>query len=109
MIAAISINRYRRIHELAILKALGGSRGLLLFSLGTEFGLIGGFAGLVGLGLGCLLSWSILYFFFDLSWAINMSVLLTGFLMTVALTLVTGFLGTYRLLGFPPLSVLRQE
>jgi hypothetical protein len=25
------------------------------------------------------------------------------------LTLVTGFLGTYRLLGFPPLSVLRQE
>ena len=42
MIAAISINRYRRLHELAILKALGGSRGLLLFALGTEFGLIGG-------------------------------------------------------------------
>ena len=109
MIAAISINRYRRLHELAILKALGGSRGLLLFSLSTEFGLIGSFAGLVGLGLGCLLSWAILYFFFDLSWAFNMSVLLTGLLMTIALTLVTGFLGTYRLLGFPPLSVLRQE
>ena len=71
MIAAISINRYRRVHELAILKALGGSRGLLLFSLSTEFGLIGGFAGLVGLGLGCLLSWAILYFFFDLSWVIE--------------------------------------
>ena len=109
MIAAISINRYRRVHELAILKALGGSRGLLLFSLGTEFGLIGGFAGVIGLGLGCLLSWSILYFFFDLSWVINMSVLLTGLLMTIVLTLFTGFLGTYRLLGFPPLSVLRQE
>jgi len=109
MIAAISINRYRRLHELAILKALGGNRGLLLFSLGTEFGLIGGFSGLVGIGLGCLLSWSILHFFFELSWAINMPVLLTGLLMTVLLTLVTGFLGTYRLLGFPPLSVLRQE
>ena len=109
MIAAISINRYRRLHELAILKALGGSRGLLLFSLGTEFGLIGGFAGLIGLGLGCLLSWSILYFFFDLPWALNMTGLLTGLLMTIALTLVTGFLGTYRLLGFPPLSVLRHE
>ena len=109
MIAAISINRYRRLHELAILKALGGSRGLLLFSLGTEFGLIGGFAALVGIGLGCLLSWSILYFFFDLTWAINMSVLMTGFLITIVLTLITGFLGTYRLLGFPPLSVLRQE
>ncbi len=109
MIAAISINRYRRLHELAILKALGGNRGLLLFSLGTEFGLIGGFSGLVGIGLGCLLSWSILHFFFELSWAINMPVLLTGLLMTILLTLVTGFLGTYRLLGFPPLSVLRQE
>ena len=109
MIAAISINRYRRLHELAILKALGGSRGLLLFSLGTEFGLIGGFAGLVGIGLGCLLSWSILYFFFDLTWTLNMTHLLTGLLMTIALTLVTGILGTYRLLGFPPLSVLRQE
>lgn len=109
MIAAISINRYRRLHELAILKALGGSRGLLLFSLGTEFCLIGGFAALVGISLGCLLSWSILHFFFDLTWAINMPVLLTGLLMTVLLTLVTGFLATYRLLGFPPLSVLRQE
>ena len=109
MIAAISINRYRRQHELAILKALGGSRGILLFSLGTEFGLIGGFAGLVGLGLGCLLSWSILHFFFDLTWTINLTVLLTGLLMTIILTLVTGVLGTYRLLGLPPLSVLRQE
>ena len=73
MIAAISINRYRRQHELAILKALGGNRRLLLFSLGTEFGLIGGFAGLVGLSLGCLLSWSILHFFFDLTWTINLT------------------------------------
>ncbi len=109
MIAAISINRYRRLHELAILKALGGSRGLLLFSLGLEFGVIGGFAGLVGIGLGCLLSWSILYFFFDLTWAINIPVLISALLMTVLLALGTGLLGTYRLLGFPPLSVLRQE
>ena len=109
MIAAISINRYRRLHELAIVKALGGSRSLLLFSLGMEFGLIGTFAGLVGLGLGCLLSWAILHTFFDLTWTVDLTVLVTGLLLTIALTLTTGFLGTYRLLGFPPLSVLRQE
>lgn len=109
MIAAISINRYRRLHELAIVKALGGSRSLLLFSLGMEFGLIGAFAGLVGLGLGCLLSWSILHIFFDLTWTVDLTLLITGFLLTIALTLTTGFLGTYRLLGTPPLSVLRQE
>ncbi len=109
MIAAISINRYRRVHELAILKALGGQRGLLLFSLGTEFGIIGGFAGLVGIVLGCLLSWSILYFFFELTWVIHIPFLLIGLLITILLSLLTGFLGTYRLLGFPPLSVLRQQ
>lgn len=109
MIAAISINRYRRLHELAIVKALGASRSLLLLSLGMEFGLIGAFAGLVGLGLGCLLSWSILHFFFDLAWGFDPITLITGFLLTIVLTLTTGFLSTYRLLGFPPLSVLRQE
>jgi putative ABC transport system permease protein len=109
MIAAISINRYRRLHELAILKTLGGSRHLLLFSLGMEFGLIGTFAGLVGLGLGCLLSWSILHFFFDLTWTFDLVLLITGLLLTIVLTLMTGFLGTYRLLGYPPLSVLRHE
>jgi putative ABC transport system permease protein len=109
MIAAISINRYRRLFDLAILKALGGGRSLLLFSLGMEFGLIGAFAGLVGLGLGCLLSWSILHFFFDLTWTFDPIVLITGLLLTIVLTLMTGFLSTYRLLGFPPLSVLRQE
>jgi putative ABC transport system permease protein len=109
MIAAISINRYRRLHELAIVKALGGSRRLLVFSLGVEFGVIGACAGLVGLGLGCLLSWSLLYFFFDLTWTFDLILLSTGLLLTILLTLLTGFLGTYRLLGFPPLSVLRQE
>jgi putative ABC transport system permease protein len=109
MIAAISINRYRRLHELAIVKALGGSRRLLVFSLGVEFGVIGACAGLVGLGLGCLLSWSLLYFFFDLTWTFDLILLSTGLLLTILLTLMTGFLGTYRLLGFPPLSVLRQE
>jgi putative ABC transport system permease protein len=109
MIAAISINRYRRLHELAILKALGGSRSVLLFSLGMEFGLIGACAGIVGLGLGCLLSWSLLHIFFDMTWTFDPIIFLTGLLLTMVLTLLTGFLSTYRLLGFPPLSVLRQE
>ncbi|MEE8124261.1 MAG: FtsX-like permease family protein [Nitrospirales bacterium] len=109
VIAAISVNRYRRLHELAILKVLGGSRGLLLFSLGMEFGVIGGFAALIGLGLGCLLSVSILHVFFELTWTLDLPLLFTGLLLTILLTLLTGFLATYRLLGFPPLSVLRQE
>jgi len=36
-------------------------------------------------------------------------VLATGFAATIALTLLVGFLSTYRILGQPPLSVLRHE
>lgn len=109
MVAAISINRYRRLQELAIVKALGGSRSVLLFSLGMEFGVIGACAGLVGLGLGCLLSWLVLHFFFDLKWMFDPQLLVFGLVLTIVLTVMTGFLSTFRLLGFPPLSVLRQE
>ncbi|MGD9852774.1 MAG: ABC transporter permease [Nitrospirales bacterium] len=109
MMAAISINRYRRLQELAILKAIGGTRFLLVGSLGIEFGLIGGFAGLLGLSLGALLSWAIVHFFFDLPWNIDLSFFAVGWWITVAGAVLTGLLGTYRLLGFPPLPILRQE
>src|SRR5690606_34134371 len=109
MMAAISINRYRRLQELAILKALGGSRMLLLGSLGVEFGCIGGFGGLVGLTLGALLSWVIVHFFFDLPWNMTIGFFTTGWWLTILATTITGLLGTYRLLGFPPLPILRQD
>ncbi len=109
MITAISINRYRRLHELAILKALGGSRRILVFSLGIEFVVIGAFAGLVGLGLGTGLSWALLHFFFDLPWNFDPAFLLTGLLMVIFLTLLTGMSSTYRLLRLPPLPILRQD
>lgn len=109
MMAAISINRYRRLQELAILKALGGSRTLLLGSLGIEFGFIGGFGGLTGLGLGALLSWGIVHFFFDLPWQMTIGFVSAGWGLTVLATIFTGLLGTYRLLGFPPLPILRQD
>ncbi len=109
MVAAISINRFRRLKELAILKSLGGSRGRLVFSLGVEFGLVGGFAGLIGLGLGNFLSWSVLHFFFDLPWHFDPLFFLIGLLTVIFLTLLTGVASTYRLLSLPPLSVLRQD
>ena len=109
MIAAISINRYRRLQELAILKALGGSRGLLVCSLGAEFAVVGGFAGLMGLGLGNFLSWALLYFFFDLPWQFDPMLFILGLGIVILLTLLTGIISTYHLMRLPPLPVLRQE
>ncbi len=109
MTAAVSSTRYRRLYESAILKAIGGTRRIVAASLAVEFALIGGLAGLIGVGLACALSWAILHFFLDLSWTVQPVVLGWGLLATVGLAVAVGLLSTFKILGEPPLAVLRQE
>ena len=78
-------------------------------SFAVEFALIGGLAGLIGVGLASVLSWAILHFFLDLPWTVQPVVLAWGLLATVGLALAVGLLSTFRILGEPPLAVLRQE
>ena len=109
MTAALSSTRYRRLYESAILKAIGGTRGIVVESFAVEFALIGGLAGLIGVGLASALSWAILHFFLDLPWTVQPLVLGWGLLATVGLAVAVGLLSTFKILGEPPLAVLRQE
>ncbi len=109
MTAAVSSTRFRRLYESAILKAIGGTRRVVVVSFALEFALIGGLAGLIGVGLASVLSWAILHFFLDLAWTIQPLVLGWGVLATVSLAVAVGLLSTFRILGEPPLAVLRQE
>ena len=109
MTAALSTTRYRRVYEAAILKALGGTRHVIAQSLAIEFGILGGFSGLIGVTLASILSWAVLHFFLDLEWTIQPILLATSLFFTILLTLTIGFLNTYRLLRFPPLAVLRHD
>ena len=109
MVAALSSTRYRRLYESAILKAIGGTRQIIVKSFAVEFALVGGLAGLIGVGLASALSWVILHFFLDIAWTVQPVVLGWGLLATVGLAVVVGFLSTFKILGEPPLAVLRQE
>lgn len=109
MTAAVSSTRYRRLYESAILKAIGGTRRIVVSSFAVEFALIGGLAGLIGVGLASALSWAILHFFLDLSWTFQPLVLGWGLMATVGLAVAVGLLSTFKILGEPPLAVLRQE
>jgi putative ABC transport system permease protein len=51
----------------------------------------------------------LLRFIFELPWLLHPQVLLIGLGLTMGLTLIVGFLSTYRLLGQRPLTVLRHE
>ena len=109
MVTAMSSTRYRRVYESAILKAIGGTRQRILQSFAIEFALIGSLAGLLGVSLASALSWAILYFFLDLTWIWHPMVLGMGLFATIGLAMIVGFLSTFRILGMPPLAVLRQE
>jgi putative ABC transport system permease protein len=109
MAAALAATRYRRLYESVILKALGATRGVIARSFALEYAMLGALGGLLGIALASALSWVVLETVFDLSWSLHAGVLAMGFVATVTLTLVVGFLSTYRILGQPPLAVLRQE
>ncbi|ALA56706.1 ABC transporter permease [Nitrospira moscoviensis] len=109
MAAALAATRYRRLYESVILKAMGATRGVIARSFAAEYALLGAVGGLLGCALASALSWGVLAFVFDLSWSLQPMILLAGFSATIALTVLVGFLSTYRILGQPPLAVLRYE
>ena len=109
MAAALAATRYRRLYESVILKALGATRSVIVRAFAAEYALLGTLAGLLGCALASALSWAVLETVFDLSWSLQPTVLATGFTATITLTMLVGFLSTYRLLGQPPLAVLRHE
>lgn len=109
MAAALAATRYRRLYEAVILKALGATRALIARSFAAEYALLGCVAGVIGVVLASAFSWAILRYVLELSWSLEPSMLAIGLSCTVLLTLLVGFLGTYHILGQPPLTVLRQE
>jgi putative ABC transport system permease protein len=109
MAAALAATRYRRLYESVIFKALGATRGVIAQTFAVEYALLGALGGLLGSVLASALSWGVLSTVFDLAWSLQPAVLATSFVATITLTLLVGFLSTYRILGQPPLYVLRYE
>ncbi len=109
MAAALAATRYRRLYESVILKALGATRMVIAQSFAVEYALLGALGGLLGTVLASVLSWAVLETVFDLSWSLHPAILASGCAATIILTVLVGFFSTYRILGQPPLAVLRHE
>ncbi len=109
MATTLTATRYRRLYESVILKALGATRGLIARAFAVEYVILGAVAGCIGVLLAGGLSWAVLWFILDLPWSIQPEILLSGLGLTILLTLLVGFLSTFRILGQRPLAVLRHE
>jgi putative ABC transport system permease protein len=109
MAGALGVTRVERLYQSVILKALGATRGFVARVFAVEYLLLGAAAGVTGTALAAALAWAVLRFALDLSWRWTPGTLVAGTLVAMVLALAVGFLGTYRLLGRSPLSVLRSE
>lgn len=107
--AAIAATRVRRLHEMILFKTLGATRSTLTAIMAVEYSLLGFVAAVVGGVVSVGLSWGIVHFFLDIPWRFDPVTLLISLIATIVLTILTGFLMTYRILGQKPLAVLRSE
>jgi putative ABC transport system permease protein len=106
--SSIAGTRYRRIREVVVLKTLGATRARIATVFSIEFAVLGLVAGVVGIGFANLIARTLLVrlsatYRFHLTW--NLAALLG----TAALTVITGWVASHRILGQKPLEVLREE
>ncbi len=106
--SAIAGTRYRRIREVVVLKTLGAARARIAAIFSIEFATLGLVAGTVGLLFANLTTRVVLHKL-DLDYRFLMGTNLLTLTGVAALTVLTGWLASFRVLGQKPLEVLREE
>jgi putative ABC transport system permease protein len=107
LVASIQSSKDARMSELALVRALGGTRRLIAGSLTGEFLVLGAFAGVVAV-LGAELTVAALQTqVFELSAQIHPWIWLLGPSSGALIITVVGLLGSRSLLDSPPMHVLR--
>jgi putative ABC transport system permease protein len=109
LVGAVSMTKYRRVYEAAILKTLGASGRLIVTMLLLEYGVLGAIAGTVG-ALGAIgLSWAVARYALELTWEPAPMLTVTGIVATAVFVAAVGVLASLDVLRHKPLATLRAE
>jgi putative ABC transport system permease protein len=109
LVGAVSMTKFRRIYEAAILKTLGASSKLIAAMLLLEYGVLGAIAGTVG-ALGAIgLSWAVARYGLDLPWEPAVALTVTGVFVTAIAVAAIGVLASADVMRHKPLATLRAE
>jgi putative ABC transport system permease protein len=109
LVGSISMTKFQRVYEVAVLKTLGAKRKVLLVILFVEYGLLGLVAGVVGALASLALSYSIARFVFEIPWDFTPAVNLAGIAVTALLVMVVGVASSFNVLTRKPLAILRAQ
>ena len=108
--SSIAGTKYRRIREVVVLKTLGATRARIATIFSIEFAVLGLVAGAVGIAFANFIAWALEKFTpMNLTFKTNLPLNLAALLVAAALTVVTGWVASHRVLGQKPLEVLREE
>jgi putative ABC transport system permease protein len=107
--SSVAGTRYRRIREVAILKALGGTRRRIASIFSIEFSILGAVSGLVGGVLANVFTRIVSDKFLETTFTFDWLSLLVVMLGTALLANAAGWLASARILDQRPLEVLRNE
>jgi putative ABC transport system permease protein len=109
LIGAVSMTKFRRVYEAAILKALGASSRLIATMLLLEYGVLGVIAGTIGSVGAIALSWAIARYALDIPWSATPLLTTGGIVATAVCVGAIGVLASVDVLRHKPLATLRAE
>jgi putative ABC transport system permease protein len=109
LIGAVSMTKFRRVYEAAILKTLGASSRLVGAMLLLEYGVLGAIAGTVGSVGGNALSWAVATYALELPWSPTPILTIVGIVATTVFVATIGVVASLDVLRHKPLATLRAE
>jgi putative ABC transport system permease protein len=109
LVGAVSMTKYRRVYEAAILKTLGASSRRIAAMLVLEYGVLGAIAGTVGATGAIVLSWAIARYALELPWQATPAITIGGIAATAVLVAAIGVVASIDVLRHKPLATLRAE
>jgi putative ABC transport system permease protein len=107
--SSVAGTRFRRIREAAILKTLGATRRRVMLIFSIEFLILGAVAGLMGSLLASGFAGILLTRMLDAPFLFDPIPNLAAVVLTALITVVAGWMASFRILGQKPLEVLRNE
>jgi putative ABC transport system permease protein len=109
LVGAVSMTKFRRVYEAAILKTLGASTRLIATMLLLEYGVLGAIAGTIGSAGAIALSWAVATYALDMPWTSTPLLSVAGIVLTAVFVAAVGVVASLDVLRHKPLATLRAE
>lgn len=109
LISSIVLSKYQRIKESVLLRTIGASKKQIQQINVLEYGVLGGIATFIGIGLAMIASWILAVFVFDVPFVPDWIPPILVFAIITGLIIIIGLLNNREVVNRPPLEVLRAE